>query len=417
MLTTEGHVMRILSVRFTGIDLERPSFIPLIFFVFIITLFFTHSLSLAGEYHATSEETQTGSETLACSQCHTMHGSQGGQSLLYEGSGTYPKLLRASSILNLCKYCHGENNPGPVGWDSRTPPQVFNNQLGYIPSGGDFKDRNYASERNRHSVGTDVSSLPPPGYTGTWSDVTSKFSAEFNCLYCHDQHGNTNFRNLRYDPGDPANDSPTSPNRVEVTYAYNPSSDPNDNTKDVNYWGAGADTSPENKFTRTRVRFRRSPVDNDSPARGIAAWCGKCHVQFYGASGASNMGGTSSSGGVGAGDDNSSSSSPWIRHPVTDMNLTTATSNLHADLSNWSGVSGRVRHIDPDGTPGNGDDEPFCLTCHYAHGGGNPNNATDPTLDHSNLVMVDGSGTINLDSSYSTSSGRMRNVCQQCHNQ
>ena len=398
---------------------KKASFLStLLFFAFLFSILITTAYStflLAGEYHAGGNETQSGLETLACSQCHTMHGTQGGASLLYEGTSLNPKLLRASSILNLCLYCHGEINPGPIDWAGRTPPQIVNNQLGYMPSAGDFENRNYVNEGNRHSIGMNVSANPPPGYTSTWSDVTNRFSTTFNCLYCHDQHGNTNFRNLRYDPGTPANDSRTNSNRVDITYTYNSSADPDDSATEVNYWGAGADTSPENKFTRTRVRFRRSPIDTDSPKRGIAAFCGKCHVNFYGASGDANMGGVSSPGAVGAGD-NLSTPSPWYRHPVSDMDLSTADSNTHADISNWDMVASKTRYIDPSSVF-SGDDQPFCLTCHYAHGGGNPNKLTTPVLDHSNIVFFDGSGRINMDSAFNAATGKIRNLCQQCHNQ
>ncbi len=389
----------------------------LLLFCTVFSLSFSVTPAFSGEYHASSEETTTGVETLACSQCHTMHGSQGGQTLLYEGSTLTPKLLRASSVTNLCLYCHGSTSPGSVGWDARTPPQVENNQQNYTPSAGDFKHNNFTNEGNRHSIGSDVSSLPPPGYSGTWSDVTARYGTEFNCEFCHDQHGNTNYRNLRFNPGVPGDDNASSPNRVMVTYAYGAVSDPDDNTKDVNYWGAGADTSSANKFTRSRVRFRRAPLDSDSPARGIAAWCGKCHVDFYGPSGASNMGGVASGGVVGAGDNNSSTNSPWVRHPVADINMGIASTNKHVDATNWTSVSSKARHINPDGISGNSDDEPFCFTCHYAHGGGNPNSGGTPELDHTNLAFVDGTGKVNIEAGYNSATGMIRNLCQQCHNQ
>ncbi|MBI5598267.1 MAG: hypothetical protein HY890_00845 [Deltaproteobacteria bacterium] len=413
-------------------DINRKAAISTAFFLFLISLFVASGYAVfshAGEYHASSNKTVynvlSGTETLACAQCHTMHGSQGGQSLVYDSSQPQPKLLRATSVTNLCLYCHGENNPGVADSAGRVPPQIANNQMGYIPSAGDFKDRGSQNEANRHSVGANVSSTPPPGYSGTWSDVTFRYSTTFNCEYCHDQHGNTNYRNLRYNPGEPLSDSPTSSNRVDITYAYSPTVDPNDNTKDVNYWGAGANTAPENKFTRKRVRFRRSPMDNDSPKRGIAAFCAKCHVNFNGASGSSNMGGVASGSALGAGDNNTSSYNPWVRHPESDITIDLANTNKHADLANWGGLAAtsRTRHIDPDGTPGNGDDQPFCLTCHYAHGGGNPNKDTTPEVDHTNLVFFDAAGKVNIEkvsnsgSDYDPATGRIRNLCEQCHNQ
>ena len=136
---------------------------------------------------------------------------------------------------------------------------------------------------------------------------------------------------------------------------------------------------------------------------------------------------------VGAGDDNSSSSSPWIRHPVGDINITLADTNLHADNCSTAGCGGwldpdivtpRTRYADGTSAGVDGDEQPFCLSCHYAHGGGNPNFATNPNLDHSMLVFTDdqdsNSGTpglVNIESGYDITTGGMVNTCQQCHNQ
>src|SRR3990167_9750002 len=60
--------------------------------------------SFAGDYHKSGIPAET---TLACAQCHIMHGTQGSVSLIYKiGINTYEKLLRADSVVNLCKYCH-----------------------------------------------------------------------------------------------------------------------------------------------------------------------------------------------------------------------------------------------------------------------------------------------------------------------
>src|SRR4030065_2220796 len=66
----------------------------------------------AGEYHAPMEKTflQT-TETLICSQCHTMHGTQGGQSMVYGGSPVVNKaLIPAATIVQLCRPCHEHNS-------------------------------------------------------------------------------------------------------------------------------------------------------------------------------------------------------------------------------------------------------------------------------------------------------------------
>ncbi len=360
----------------------------------ILLIFFFCTTVHAGEYHATKEETfSKTTETLVCSQCHTMHGTQGGQSMIYTG-GALPgrALIRAATIVQLCLTCH-ENNS--LGMSNPTPPDIWNNTLGYIPSAGDFNDRNPSTqnEQNRHSVGQ--SNVTPPGSNPTFS------IDYFSCISCHDQHGNTNFRNLKKRPGNASAD-------ITVNYSLNGSGTCSDGTSspcDVDNTTGGSNLV---KYYRANVTFIKTPSDTN----GIPAWCGGCHTDFHGAGGASNMGG-SLSGDTG--------SSPWLRHPVRDVDINEANANLHADRTFWAGITTeRVRVVNPDNTAPsstNADEQPFCLSCHYAHGGGNPNNATDPTLDHSNLVMIDSQGKINLDSTYSASSGRLRNVCQQCHNQ
>jgi len=370
----------------------------------------------AGLYHASGEETITGEETLACSQCHTMHGTQGGQSLIYGGAAAvYPKLLRASSILNLCLYCHQDNS---AGMTNPTPPDIWNNTLGYIPSGGDFAHLNYTNERNRHSVGTDVSTTPPPGADTAvvdWSGVTTRYGTTFNCLYCHDQHGNKNYRNLRYDPGNPANDTEAA--GLKISYSLDGGTCSTGETPPCDIDNTTSATDNLVKYYRSNVKFYKPSATDYNR---LAQWCGKCHTKFFGPSGDTNLGGVAAAG-VGAGDNNTGS--PWVRHPVGDINITIAGNNLHADTATWldTAMTGRPRYVEPDSYATatiDGNEQPFCLSCHYAHGGGNPNYATDPTLDHSNLVYVDSAGNINMDSaSYDKTTGMLRNTCQKCHNQ
>lgn len=359
-------------------------------------LLFLPLASHSGEYHAPKERTfLKTTETLACSQCHTMHGTQGGQSMIYGGASTvYPALIRAASIVQLCRTCH-ENNS--LAMSNPTPPDIWNMTLGYVPSAGDFSDRNYVNEANRHSVGSN--NLTPPG-----SNPSFQISY-FSCVNCHDQHGNTNYRNLKKRPGNASSD-------INVSYTLDTAATCSDGAatpcdiKNVTTTGSGT-TANLYKYNRDNVAFRKA----GSNTNGIAAWCGGCHTNFHGAGGASNIGGTTS------GD---TGSSPWLRHPVRDVNINEAETNKHADRTNWASVSIRTRIIDPDGatpTSSVADEEPFCLSCHYAHGGGNPNYATNPALDHSNLVFFDSVGKINIESAYATSSGRLRNTCQQCHNQ
>ena len=388
---------------------------------FASCLFLTLTLSFAhaGEYHAPKERTVGSTESLACSQCHTMHGTQGSSSMIYGGAAAvYTKLLRAASVLELCLYCHGTSNPGPIDWAGRTPPKIADNAAFYSPniaSGGDFQNNNTINEANRHSIGSSVATAPPgnnsPG--GEWAAVTAKWGATFTCLYCHDQHGNRNYRNLRYDPGNPSTDNITS--GVKVTYSNNAGGSCSDGAAlpcDVNETTSASNLT---KYYRANVTFPRAA--NDTINIGIAAWCGRCHTRFYGISNPYGnetsgpyLGGTANAGAVGSGDTNAGN--PWYRHPVGDINIGAA--NLHTDTSSSAYItSGTIRTVNPDGTLAN--KQPFCFSCHYAHGGGNY--GTNQALNHSNLAIIDGTGSLNIESAYTQSTGYFRNVCQQCHNQ
>lgn len=395
--------------------------------------------ALAGEYHNAGGRGEfDGDETLACAQCHIMHGTQGGggvPNMLYGGDADLNvKLLRAASVMDLCLTCHEAN---ALGMSSPTPPDVFNNDNSvYVPSGGDYANRGVVNEPNRHSIGLDFDDVSlaitgPPGHDpaapgGPWSDVTTSRGNTFNCIYCHNQHGNKNYRNLRYNPGVPSDDYDGSPTAVNVSYAMYDLDVASmwTNCSDGGTVANGCDVYNDEdrsnpalnriKFDRPSVTFGRK---NTIEWNRMSEWCGKCHSNFFGESGDAtvSMGGAGPDGAVGPGDDNASGNA-WVRHPVGDIYIGQGTNN-HNDntLLNASGV----RYAD-DTYPSSvsADDQPFCLSCHYAHGGGNPNTGTaDATADHSNLVRVDTSNVLNLLSTHDPSTGLMRNTCNACHNQ
>jgi hypothetical protein len=347
-----------------------------------------------------------------------MHGTEGGSSLIYGGGAPigFEKLLRAATALDLCLFCHEANS---LGMSSPTPPDVKNNTLGYIASAGDFMHGNSANNRNRHNLGEVVGD--PPGYTGTWSNVTGKFGTLFNCLYCHDQHGNKNYRNLRYDPGTPSNDTESVDNLVSFSVDASGCSDGTSAPCDVkNTDFLPADNLDKYKRDIGSIQFFKTGAKDYNR---ISEWCGKCHNDFYGQSGNVELGGSGvDDDGVGAGDP--PTPDPWVRHPVGDVNIGQNT-NLHSDFSTLGAAGYNVRYADATSPPAvGGDEQPFCLSCHYAHGGGNPNSGTNPGLDHSMLVFTDTSGgDVNIAppgdaaGQYQVTEGLMRNTCQRCHNQ
>lgn len=416
-------------MSFKGIGVRIPVIVvALCVSIWSLSTLIIPSVPEAGLYHAQGDAYNNNIDSIACAQCHTMHGVQGGtsSSLIYGGEiTTYPALLRKATALELCLYCHDGNN---ASLTNPIPPDVTGDIAAgqSVPSAGNFAHGNYTNDNNRHNLGGDVSATLPPGYEGAaagWSSVTGKHGTTFNCLYCHDNHGNTNYRNLRYNPGYPANDDRTDPARVDITYGYGGAAGGGATTTDVYNWSAnttsGTPAEKISKYERDQVSFRRKPIDGEG--RGMSAWCGKCHETFYGISGGANMGGAAG-GGEGPGD---TGTSPWIRHPVGDAVIEqgVAGTNQHTDSTDFAaGDIGVVRIVDAQLTSTiGGDEQPLCLSCHYAHGGGNPNRPAlggDDTLDHSNLVFLDASGDVNIDdAAYDASTGTLRNLCQKCHNQ
>ncbi len=333
----------------------------------------------AGEYHATRNETYSGAtETLICSQCHTMHGTQGGQSMVYTGSGPYTKLLRASTVQNLCLYCHDGNNAGlspppPDVWGGTLAPGQSNPSAGNLCVSGGSPPCSDGS--TNHTVG--LTNVTPPGGTITF--------AEFTCVHCHNPHGNLSYRNLR--SGGEVFDGVTFSNDI-ITYSMGTTED---GTKYVNNLvspGLGVD-----KYETSVVVFKKVPTTDTG---GIQGFCKVCHGDFHGAGGAVNMGGSTLG-------DTSTVGDEWKRHPTMDVTLSEGGTNLHADNTYWqSGPAWRPRVIDPDVPSAiDGDEMPFCLTCHRAHGSNR----------HSGLIFGDpsagpgGGGTA------------MSDTCQRCHNQ
>lgn len=356
-------------------------------------LLLTADNSFAGDYHKSGVPAQT---TLACAQCHVMHGPQGGMSLIYGGGqNIYAKLLRSDSVVNLCKYCH-DGDPYAIG-----APDLFSPI--YNASAGDFNTGGVPDEDKRHSIGVDLTGVSPPGYVGSdWIIAQGKYGAVFSCIYCHDQHGNSNYRNFRPEPLDPSYRepsaaTPTDPYKI-VTYnngggawTWDGISSIVQNVKD----GNGDGSNPANQFSTSNMAFRSS-------TKQVAGFCGKCHVKFYnslGYGGDDLSYGNGKLGGSATGD--SGTGTQWVRHPVGGISI--GVGNGHTDpasfASNFTGTS-RVRVINPDGLDSGYDEQPFCLTCHRSHGSSN----------HSNLIfgaptVLGGAGTM------------MRDTCQQCHNQ
>ena len=129
----------------------------------------------AGDWHR--------SGTLVCSDCHTVHNSQGGRPMRYdERSGVVPGLLRAEDATAVCLACHSGTRP-----TSRAPSVMSPSH--WDPPGGGFPAEPADPAHHAHALGAEPV-LPPQGDT----------PVALTCVTCHETHGNDAYRNLRADP-------------------------------------------------------------------------------------------------------------------------------------------------------------------------------------------------------------------------
>lgn len=332
----------------------------------------------AGDYHVGA--------TLDCTQCHTMHFSQAHPwfagdtgtvtpELVPLGSGPNAYLLR-DSINNLCLACHDANiiAPdvyGPVnGGNAPTDVRL----AGFLNRDGD------GDEDNGHTldwIGT------APG--GTWqTDPTLGLT----CIDCHHQHGyqgpahpfpgETNYRNLVYNPGVIAFPG------LNVTY--------NDGA-----WGVDP-LNTRDVFETAMASYDESTAfyyEPDITDSTYANWCAGCHENFHGDIGGAEVGGSVASG-------------SFIRHPNEEVNVGDLGGG-HSSFGIWTDPLNvnKVKVLSAsgnwDGTGAAQDVTPSCMTCHKAHGNGNGfglvyRDATDPTPTEN--------GSLN---------GTYVDLCAQCH--
>ncbi len=126
-------------------------------------------LAAGGDWHR--------DQSLACTDCHTMHNSSGGQPMRYDQVGLpAPALLRHASATELCLYCHdGSRGPSVLGGGQETP-------AGYFTRPGPDTVTSTA-----HPLGQPIPVAAPQG-DGTPFTLT--------CVSCHAPHGNASYRNL-----------------------------------------------------------------------------------------------------------------------------------------------------------------------------------------------------------------------------
>lgn len=279
----------------------------------------------AGEWHYR--------QSMACSDCHTMHNRKDNAPMRYDrSSAPAAKLLRHATGTSLCLHCHdGTNVTAP---DVLAPVTMYSGSGDEHSGGGSFERGQGMASNKSHDLG--VSSSVP---LSTMGRVT------LTCSSCHDPHGNGNYRNLLMKPNPFGAGTPVALG-TDVFEEVSPANPP-------------TQQGTINAYKRSNIGYKSN----------MGSWCGECHDTL-----ASNEAG--------------SASAHFMNHPNNVAFNTYSPSRTNP--SHWVEGQGegfgtatgdssegvpRVRFQVPTASnfaeaktvsPGN---EVFCLSCHVAHGG------------------------------------------------
>jgi hypothetical protein len=331
---------------------------------------------IAGDYHTQGE--------LVCNECHVMHYSQSHTygANVYQaelGGGPNTFLLR-NKVNELCLSCHDGEASVPDVLDDNTGAAVRNaGALNKI--GGTYP------QNSGHTLGYTGATYPGKGAATFVPDATEGLE----CTNCHNPHGvRGGYRNLS----------------TTVTYGVNATTP--DLTKDV--WEKNA----AHQFAGGTNHYDISNIEYCEPGgtgSKYADMCKKCHDDFHGAIGGTQVGGTLAAG-------------SFIRHPASDVNIGALGGGHSAMFRAASGTtpidrgfaakSYRVKVLSSLGNWGTqgttlrttfgatlpADLTPSCMSCHKSHGNENP----------FGLVYATGNAPIT-----ENGDGAYQDLCKQCH--
>ncbi len=298
-----------------------------------------------------------------CSGCHTMHNSQNGSPMTYDGSATpNSKLLRGD-----CVGCHAQNTSSNI---VNTIPQVYHSASTDL-AGGNFSYV-VAGDSYGHNVQGIASAdatlgNAPPGYNSTYDPSSTGYStsSRLTCAGSNGCHGNRDSSNewTAVSGGHHGDDSilkygtsftltgqgATVVTSYRLLYKIKGAEDSD--------WHNTWSTTDHNEYLG-EAYSTRGTTDSWTNMKGtISELCSECHANFH-------LGGSS---GIGT-------ASPWLRHP-TDVVIPNSGefASMSTTYSDETPV-GRPSTFFADGltsasatvTPGT--DRLICLSCHRAHG-------------------------------------------------
>ena len=128
-----------------------------------------------------------------CSDCHTLHYSEGGsQPVEVEPGGPFKRLLISAGTNKLCLFCHDGSDPKAP--DVLGPVTMYNGSGDEYSGAGFFTNSGGFENGTGHDLGFAKQSVP----------FSSMTNVTLNCASCHDPHGTQNYRNILTNPaGDP----------------------------------------------------------------------------------------------------------------------------------------------------------------------------------------------------------------------
>lgn len=287
-----------------------------------------------------------------CSNCHTMHNSQGGASMAFDGSsGPYPALTRGD-----CLGCHGQNTASNMVTGI---PQVYHTaatdlaagNFRYLVTGGDAKGHNVVE-----IDGVDTTLTSPPGQPHSLSNLRDAFacSGHYGCHGTRFSDGTLSGSHHQNVDGrcDTADKAYNSYRFIYWTKGYENVGTYKYQNKDANnhneYYGivGGSDYGG----CDCHNMHGGDPVGASPPDKTISGFCGTCHSDFHMLD---EIGG--------------SASGPFIRHPSDIVLPGTGefagytTYDVTAPVGRTTVPSAMSSTVVP------GTDVVTCLSCHKAH--------------------------------------------------
>jgi hypothetical protein len=376
--------------------------------------------ALAGEWH-------TGQSNL-CADCHTMHNSMShawdGVSAVTVGTpsadGNWVAaagpagdfLLKAADPNALCLACHDNQTFAPdVVGAAKTANDATNRAAGYLNETTD------AVTHTGHTLGALVDA---PG-DAVANLYTPDATHGLQCINCHTQHGRAGiYRNL----------GPRTNNNMPL-YALN-GQQPRDMvgqptdlagatgsaTIDVFINLPGAYTPNVSNFAAlyetANIQYLKRAVLTDGVENRTGTQCASCHGDFHGAVDGADIGGEATTPAAGY----TSAYEQFNRHPVGNV-LMGSVGGGHSDpvatrYANAASVS-RVKVYADDQTDFT-DATPGCVSCHKAHGNGQPFGLIFANRTVAGMTE-EGTMAANPTPTGADTAIAQRALCGQCHRQ